>query len=1035
MQPVTARQSPGPPAALSGEVSRGRLLSVLGGRFERPVTTVVAGAGFGKTTLLAQALRQNLAAPVGIDAWVACQPDDEDPVQFAAACCRAMGADEAISRGRAADVIAAMRHMSPIDVCLLIDDMHLLAGPASQALLANVVRHLPSNGHLVLSGRAEADIPLARMRVTGGCVEISEQELAFTPAEERNLARQLDVQPPRRELAGWPALVRLALTSQRTLAQQFLWEEIVGGLRQVEARALLTLALIGWGDSRTVSLVCGEQVDVEKLAAKIPLLTVSDHGVVRAHDLWTDSVERLFTTGEIASLLPAVREALRARHDALRLVTVAELLRDSGTIRMAALDLVRQTMAALPVQQARMLLAAADPADTEAPELLLLRSAVTHAVTIDDPAAEPLAAKATKAFAAAADETGEVAALALAGLIASSRGAYADFLQIAIRVAELPAAREDPVLQVVSELVTATLAELNGDLDTALEALSRLPTPHSNHPMREPAARLHVYMLVLAGRADEAVAIADSVLLSSTNAHVRTTPPFVRWSAGDVSEIDELRADEGPAADINARDRFFYATLSMYVRTSTGDTGRLRELAELLDTIQVNLADARDASMLAAAVATRLIAEHDEEGARRELTEHLRRYPVDDPRCDIQLRRALASVYICVPAIRPAWDNAQLGRCHRRMHSAAKAILVAREAGSCPPPEPAAVAIATALEETDALITMLPLPLSVELAVRAHGLGLAAGIRAAELLRRRIGDNVLAELRWQHEHGDDTVRCAAAQLLASAEAPAAQRVRIEVLGPARVYLDGQAVDNPASRRIRARQLLTLLAVEPNLRRDRAMTMLWPELDQTAASRNLRVTLTYLRQVLRGSAERETPISLAPDERFLIVDSTSIRLVPHPELEVDLWQLDVYAGAAAQAWAAGDQRARTSALAAAAGLWRGEPLVDLADIDELSGEVTRVRTSLVDSALTLGEIRLSEGRAADSVRSAHAALSADAYNERAHRLAIAAQIQLGDHAAAAAASRRMMRALAEVGAVPADTTKILLRRIAAARAAR
>jgi hypothetical protein len=457
---------------------------------------------------------------------------------------------------------------------------------------------------------------------------------------------------------------------------------------------LLTLALLGWGDDRTVSLVCGEQVDVEKLAAKVPLLTISEKGVVRAHDLWTDSVERLYTADQIASLLPAVREALRARHDALRLVTVAELLRDSDTIRMAALDLVRQTMASLPVQQARI---------------------------------------------------------------------------------------EDQVLQVVSELVTATLAELNGDLDTALEALSRLPTPHGNHPMREPAAWLYVYMLVLAGRADEAVSIADGVLLSSTNAHVRTTPPFVRWSAGDVSEIDELRADDGPAPDINARDRFFYATLSMYVRTSTGDIGRLRELAELLETVPVNLADARDASILAAAVANRLIAEHEEACARRELAEHLRRYPVDDPRCDVQLRRALAAVYVCVPDIRPAWDDARLGRCHRRMHAVARAILAAREAGSGPVSEAAAAEIAAALEETAALITMLLLPLSVELAVRAHGLGMALGIRAIELLRRRIGDNVLTELRWQREHGDDPVQRAAAQLLASADVRRVQRPAVEVL--------------------------------------------------------------------------------------------------------------------------------------------------------------------------------------------------------------------------------------------------------------
>jgi LuxR family transcriptional regulator, maltose regulon positive regulatory protein len=155
---VTARQSPGPPAALAGEVTRGRLLSVLADRFERPVTTLVAGAGFGKTTLLAQAMRQNLAAPVGIDAWVSCQPDDEDPLQFAAACCRAIGADRTAATGRGSDVIAAIRQMSPIDVCLMIDDVHQLAGPAAHTVLAGIIRHLPSNGHVVLSGWSACDV-------------------------------------------------------------------------------------------------------------------------------------------------------------------------------------------------------------------------------------------------------------------------------------------------------------------------------------------------------------------------------------------------------------------------------------------------------------------------------------------------------------------------------------------------------------------------------------------------------------------------------------------------------------------------------------------------------------------------------------------------------------------------------------------------------------------------------------------------------------------------------------------------------------
>ena len=63
-----------------------------------------------------------------------------------------------------------------------------------------------------------------------------------------------------------------------------------------------------------------------------------------------------------------------------------------------------------------------------------------------------------------------------------------------------------------------------------------------------------------------------------------------------------------------------------------------------------------------------------------------------------------------------------------------------------------------------------------------------------------------------------------------------------------------------------------------------------------------------------------------------------------------------------------------------------------------------------------------------MRSAQTGLAADAYNERAHRLALATLIQLGDHGAAAGAAQRMTAALAEAGVAPSSTTQILLRRL-------
>ncbi len=1030
---ATARSAYKPPSTLTAEVVRTRLLPLLDARFDRSVTTVLAGAGFGKTTLLAQAFRRNLADPLGIDAWVSCQPDDQDPEAFVAACCRAAGVEPARSVHRSTDVLAAIREVSPIDVCLVIDDVHELIGSRSEAIVADVTRRLPSNGHLVLSGRASIDVALARLRAGGRCVEIGEDELAFTSSEERELAALLEAPPSGRKLAGWPALTRLALTTRPTAPYEFLWEEIVRGLSPGLQRALLALALVGWADGPALSKLCGETVDVAEVAAKVPLVSISPDGTARAHDLWTESLPRLYTPAQTGEIMPLVCETLLVRDDSLRLAAIAARFGNLDTIRVAARELVRHTVAHVPVRRARTLLAAAGDDRDRGPELLLLQAALAHAAAVDDPRIDKLLADAGAAFVAEGDEPGEVAALLLAGQVASSRGAYHQFLQIALRVAELPTARGNLMLHVVAQLVTATLAELKGDVAEGLEALAKLPPPEAHYPLREVVCRLHVYLLVTAGRADEAAPIADAALRGSSHPHVRTIPPFVHWSAGDPSEMEVLRGSVKPARETNARDRFFYAALGSYVHASTGETAKLQALADQLETMPTNEADPRDASMVAASSATRLVAMHDEEGARALLIEHLNRHSFDDPRCDLQLRRALVTVYVCAPAVRAVWDTARLGQCHRRMHATARALVRARElspARTAPGDHRDHVEdLSAVLEDADALMTMAPLPLAVELSARAHGLGLAAGSRAIDVLRHRIGEPVTAELQWQRGHGDESVRSAAHDLLDASRQPEARTVRIEVLGPTCVLVDGLPTGNASARRGRVRQLLALLAVEPTLRRERAMALLWPELDQTAASRNLRVTLSYLRQVFRDPGPGSEAAGPTLDERFVLVDSASIRLVPYPGLEVDLWQLDAHIADAARAHGAGDLTMQSNALGAAAALWRGEPLVDLSDFDEMAGEVTRVRTALIDCALTLGEIRLTEGRIAESVRHAQAVLAADPYIERAHRLAIAGQIHLGDHVAAREAAERMGEALGEVGATPTDVTKILLRRVA------
>ncbi|MGH3931137.1 MAG: hypothetical protein ACRDTF_14305, partial [Pseudonocardiaceae bacterium] len=91
--------STGLPRPLDVEVPRLRLIRHLEKRWECAVTLVIAGPGFGKTTVLAQAVRAHLLAPRGIDAWVSCEAAYEDPVCLAEALLDAVSTGSRRSRG------------------------------------------------------------------------------------------------------------------------------------------------------------------------------------------------------------------------------------------------------------------------------------------------------------------------------------------------------------------------------------------------------------------------------------------------------------------------------------------------------------------------------------------------------------------------------------------------------------------------------------------------------------------------------------------------------------------------------------------------------------------------------------------------------------------------------------------------------------------------------------------------------------------------------------------------------------------------
>jgi len=184
------------PHARPGAVARPRLLERLSHGVTGRLTLVSAPAGFGKTTLLASWLAQTSDVGRGV-AWLALDPSDHDPVSFWTGVVTALrhavpGVDaQALelltaspdSADLALTAVLNDLAVAPGEVWLVLDDYHHVDGRAVAAGMTFLLEHLPDHVHVVLSTRADPDLPLARWRARGELVEVRAADLRFTSGE------------------------------------------------------------------------------------------------------------------------------------------------------------------------------------------------------------------------------------------------------------------------------------------------------------------------------------------------------------------------------------------------------------------------------------------------------------------------------------------------------------------------------------------------------------------------------------------------------------------------------------------------------------------------------------------------------------------------------------------------------------------------------------------------------------------------------------------------------------------------------------
>lgn len=975
-----------PPSLRSGLVRRPRLLAELAGRFDRRLTVVVAGAGYGKTTLLSQAVEENRLDPRGVDAWLLVGERDRASAHLLGGLSAAIAGDpEAAPDVDALCDLVLLR--APESVCLVIDDAHVLDGSDTWDLVSELLEHLPRNGHLAIGSRTMPALSVRRLQAAGEAVVVEQDDLAFTADELADLAGAggLGASGDDVRLPSWPALAVLTASAGYDASIGYLWEEILRPVEEDRRVALGCASRLDLLDDELVAAACGDRWTAADLVAGLPLVD-SLGGSHRLHDLWRAALADVAPTVAWRAALVRAADVLLARGDLVRAV---KAYRDAGepdrVVEVARRFVSLPLSTGLNRAEAEVLFDLLPPAARSGPVGWCLESVLLSNADGVHRALDQMLERAT----ASGDD--EMRALAWWRLVQLQGDSDPAAMEVPDELRELADAGW-PLARSAVALVRSHEAQERADVAEAIAVLDDLGGPHPQ------TRKVAVGSRLLALGQPELVAVTFDDVLAEDAADPIAAQAV--WFRGDVHpDLAWPIAEAMPAAYGLRRFAGVEVPLLAIVASVALAAGHTEEARALADRAlgRAHLVVSRLALFARVADAQVALVEEGDDAFRDHLAEALAEVPLE-PWPAWAYLGALAPIRALVSGA--SWlDELDLGPALASSVAAGRAVAELRAGGG-----PGAAA-ALAWDRAEVLAVHVPPPLLCELAVAASASSPAAA---------RLVASVPDASRWVRrllDHPDRATRERAAALAASLPLRPDHEVRIVALGGLEVLRSDGAVAD-LGRRGRLRQLLARLVVERSVLRSRLAEEMWPDLPPEQAGNNLRVTLSKLLDVVEPgrSGSEAWWLRTTGDRLELVLDG----------LTVDVDDFDRHLREARAAEAHGSPSVAYEAYGRALALYAGELL---AGIDEPAAVHERVRLQSLafGAACRQAELQLARGEPEVALDHAAAALRVDPLGERAFRLMIAGHTALGAAAAARTTAEHLVAQLAAAGLAPEPET--------------